>query len=470
MPAPTDQTDPRQRATLLMVLVNAFSTPLMLSAVNVGLPSIAEALAIDAVLLAWVPLAYLLASAMFVLVFGRLADQVGRKRVFLLGTVGVVLTSVLATLTTSGEALVGVRFAQGVFTAMLYATQIALVSSVFPPARRGQAIGTTVSTIYLGLTVGPVLGGWLVELYDWRACFLLQVPLALLALLIGLTRVEGDWKADQPGGFDLPGAALYALALLAVALGLASVPAPWAWVLLAGGLVLSGLFLAFERGLERPLFDARLFLTNRVFSLSCLASFLIYTATFSNVVLVSLYLQYLHALPPTTAGLVMLTQPLTMAVFSPLTGRLSDRVEPRVLASLGMAVTAAGLVALAFLRPETSLTYLVAALFATGLGFSLFSAPNTNAIMGSVEKSQLGAASGSVATMRLVGQMFSMGLVSMALALCVGAVAITPEVYAGLNEALRVCYLAAGALCLPGLAFSLARGRVHGSGGAAPRG
>lgn len=458
---PAPPPDSRERVTRAMVLLNAFSTPLMLSSVNVGLPGIAEALGIDAVLLGWVPLAYLLASAMFVLPFGRLADIVGRKRVFLAGTAGVIVTSLTASLAQSGEQLVALRFAQGVFTAMLYATQMALVSSVVPPARRGRAIGATVSTIYVGLMVGPVLGGWLIETFDWRACFLLNVPLALAVLAIGLARVPGDWKSETPGGFDLPGAALYGAALLAVMLGLADLPAAHAWLALGVGLALFAAFLAFERRVEHPLFDAALFLGNRLFSRSCLASFLLYTATFANVVLVSLYLQYLKALTPLTAGLVMMVQPFTMAVFSPLMGRLSERIEPRLLASAGLGLTALGLLALATLEAATPLGVLVAALAATGLGFSLFSAPNTNAIMGAVEKHQFGAASGTVATMRLVGQMCSMGIVSMALALSVGAVAITPEVYGGLNEAIRLCYLAAAALCLPGIALSLARGRAH---------
>lgn len=453
--------DPRRRTVLLMVLVNAFSTPLMLSAVNVGLPSMARALDIDAVLLSWVPLSYLLASAMFVLVFGRLADMLGRKRVFLIGAAGVVLTSVLAAFSTSGEQLVAMRFAQGVFTAMLYATQIALVSSVVPPPQRGRAIGSTVSVIYLGLMSGPVLGGWLTELYDWQACFLLQVPLALVALLIGLTRVKGDWKSEHPGRFDWQGAVLYAAAMAMFMTGLSGLPEPWAWgSLLAGALALL-LFLAVETRVAQPLFDARLFLGNRLFSCSCLASLLLYTATFSNVVLVSLYLQYIHSLSALSAGLVMMVQPLTMALVSPLSGRLSDRIEPRLLASAGLAMTAVGLLALASLTGDSSLGFLIAALAATGLGFALFSAPNTNAIMGSVERHQLGTASGTMATMRLVGQMSSMGIVSMALALTVGAVAITPGVHADLNQALQVCYLAAAALCVPALLLSLARGRVH---------
>jgi len=195
---------------------------------------------------------------------------------------------------------------------------------------------------------------------------------------------------------------------------------------------------------------------------SCLASFIIYTATFANVVLISLYLQYLKGMSAGTAGLFMMIQPLTMAVFSPLAGRISDSTEPRIIASAGMVMTAIGLMMLAMLNGYDSITYLVAALIITGLGFSLFSSPNANAIMSSVEKRYYGSAAGSIATMRVLGQMNSMMLVTLVFALLIGQVQIQPENYASLQQAIRLCFMIAAGLCIPGLVFSLVRGRMHG--------
>lgn len=192
-----------QRITLTMVLLNAFTTPLMLSAVNVALPSIATDLSMNAVLLSWVPMAYLMASAMFVLIFGRIADMVGRKRIFLIGTIGVIVTSLIAAFAVNGTMLIAARFLQGVSAAMLYATQVAIVSSVFPSAKRGQAIGLTVSTIYLGLTIGPLIGGYVIDVFDWRASFMVHIPLAIIVLVIGLFYVKGEWCSDDRGSFDL---------------------------------------------------------------------------------------------------------------------------------------------------------------------------------------------------------------------------------------------------------------------------
>ena len=450
-----------QRAALTMVLLNCFTTPLMLSAANVALPAIARDLRLNAVMLSWVPMAYLMASAMFVLIFGRLADMYGRKKIFLYGTAGVIVTSLMAALAPTGESLIVARFLQGVSSAMLYATQMAIVSSVFPPARRGHAIGLAVATIYLGLTCGPLIGGYLIDVAGWRASFMFHIPLAVMVLLIGLSKVPGEWSAEERGKFDGQGAAIYSLSIVALCLGVSSLPHIASYYLIFMGFAGLYLFFRIARRTAHPIFDVKLFFMNRVFTLSCLAALILYTATFANIVLVSLYLQYLKGMQAGAAGMIMMLQPLTMAVLSPFAGRLSDRIEPRIIASAGMAVTAVGLFMLAMMNGVSSLHYLIGALVTTGVGFSMFSSPNTNAIMGAVEKRYYGSASGSLATMRVLGQMSSMVLVTLVFALVIGQVEIQPANYINLQTAIHLCFAIAASLCLPGIAFSLARGRMH---------
>jgi len=457
----TEQQTPLQRAALIMVLLNGFTTPLMLSAANVALPAIAVDLKINAVMLSWIPMAYLMASAMFVLIFGRLADMYGRKRIFMAGTVSVIITSLLAAISANGELLIAARFLQGVSAAMLYATQIAIVSSVFPPAKRGHAIGMTVSSIYLGLTCGPVIGGYLIDVAGWRASFVFHIPLAIIVLLIAVLKVPGEWLAEEKGEFDIKGAMIYSLSIVFLGIGVSTLPESTSFVLILLGMIGIFVFFKIARRTNHPIFDVSLFFTNRVFTLSCLASFILYTATFANVVLISLYLQYLKGMSASAAGLFMMIQPLTMAVFSPFAGKLSDRIEPRVLASTGMAMTAIGLLMLALLNGISSTIYLVTALVITGLGFSLFSSPNTNAIMSAVEKRYYGSASGSIATMRVLGQLGSMILVTLVFALIIGQVEIQPANYHNLQQAIHVCFMIAAALCLPGFILSLVRGRMH---------
>lgn len=444
-----------------MVLVNAFATPLMLSATNVALPSIGENFSLTAVALSWVPLAYLMASAMFILIFGRIADGFGRKKLFLLGTCAVIASSLFTALSLNGSMLVAGRFLQGVSAAMLYATQMAIVSSVFPPERRGKAIGMVVATVYVGLATGPLLGGLATDLFGWRANFFLHIPLAFLVLFIGLTQVSEEWHGEAQD-FDLPGGILFAATIACLCLGVSFFPSLSSVPLLA--LFVGGLF-AFTRyalNKQNPIWDIRLFVNNPIFTRSCGASMIMYTATYANTVLVSLYLQQVKSFSPSFAGLLLMTQPATMALLSPAAGSLSDRVEPRLLATLGMALTAIGLFFLSTLNADSATWNVIATLFATGIGFSLFSSPNANAIMGGVGSKDYGSASAAMATTRILGQLGSMVLVAFAMAVVIGDRLIYNSNQAELAQAIRLCFTLAAMICIPGILLSASRGRMHG--------
>ena len=450
-----------QRAAMAMVLLNGFSMPMMLSAVNVALPSIVDDLAMDAVMLSWVPMAFLMASAALVLTFGRLADMFGRKRLYLIGTTALIGTSILAAGATSGTMLIVFRLLQGVSAAMIYGTHIAIVSSVYPPAERGRMIGLTVAVIYVGLTCGPLIGGWLIGYFGWRAAFLVHVPMCVAALIVGVWLVKAEWRAAQPGRFDIVGALLYTVAIVTFMVGISGLFGGNSVFAMGLGAFGFWLFFRHQHGRRDPLFDVSLFYTNRVFTMSCAASVIMYTATFANIVVISLYLQYLQGMTPGAAGMVLMSQPLVMAIVSPYAGRLSDRIEPRIIATSGMGFTAVGLALLASITASTPIALIVAYLMTTGLGFSLFSSPNANAIMGSVASNQYGIAGSSVATMRVIGQLASMGIVAMAFAVTLGPVQITPEVYPQLGHALRLSFCIAAGLCLAGIYLSLVRGRMH---------
>jgi len=437
-----------------MVMVNAVATPLMLSSVNVALPAIASALVLDAVTLTWVPLAYLVAAVALVLPAGRVADHIGRRRVFLCGTVGVIVSSFAAAAATSGAGFLAGRVAQGLFTALLYATQVAIVSSVVPPERRGRYIGYVVACVYVGLTIGPALGGWLVDTVGWRAALVAHVPLSMLSCLIGLAWVRGEWRSEHPQPVDPLSSLLYGGGLALLLVGLTTGLNGQGWLLALAGAAALGIFLHREQRASAPLIDIPLILGQPRFGAAVAAAFLMYAATFSNIVLVSLELQYLEGASALGAGQVMLVQPLTMTLLAPLFGRLSDRLDPRLLTSAGALCAGAGLVILAFQAGSHSPTLLITGLLAVGLGFSLFSAPNTNSLMGAMPRSRYGAAAGIVATTRLLGQLGSQWMVVIVFALVIGREPLGEGNRAELVMALHLAYALAAALCLPALWFT----------------
>jgi MFS family permease len=279
--------------------------------------------------------------------------------------------------------------------------------------------------------------------------------------LLIVFRLKGEWKGAQGQKFDFAGALIYSVAIVAILYGISIIPAGLSIVLLVVGALALAAFVKWERRTASPVFEVKLFIENRTFAFSCLAALINYSATFAVTFLLSLYLQYIKGFTPQTAGLVLISQPIVMAAFSPLAGRLSDRIEPRVIASLGMSLTMAGLVLLACVADNTVLIFIIASLMILGLGFALFSSPNMNAIMGSVDQRYYGIASGSVGTMRLLGQMLSMGIATLIFALFIGRAQITPEYYPALIKSVKAALIVFAGLCGVGIYFSLYRGRLR---------
>ncbi len=453
-----------RRVVIAMVILNSFTTPLTLSAANVALPAIAGHFSLSAAMLSWVPMAYLMAGAMFILIFGRLADQFGRMRLFLIGTVAMALSSAFTGMAINSAMLIGGRFLQGVSAAMLYATHLAIVASAFPPNQRGRAIGIVISTVYVGLMAGPVLGGIVTDQFGWRANFFLHIPLSLVVLAVGLSRLfladRRDWTGDRIP-FDFPGAALFCMAIMFLCLGASLLPsmASAALLLLFTASILA--YIRYANSVPSPIWDVRLFFRNAIFTRSCGASLIMYTATYSNIVLMSLYLQELKSLSASAAGLMLMIQPAAMALLSPIAGRLSDRGEPRVIATAGMALSAIGLLMLSNLDSGSDLSTAAIALVLNGTGFGLFTSPNSNAIMSSVEAKDYGAASATISTTRVLGQLGSMVLVALAMSLLIGERLIDADTLPQLERAIQLTFGLAAAICVPGIVLSMLRGRMH---------
>jgi EmrB/QacA subfamily drug resistance transporter len=461
--AAAEQPDPvaersRRRTALAMSMVSSFLTPFMASSMNLAMPLIGRDFGLSAVKLGWVLTAYTLAAAMFLVPFGRLADLQGRKKIFALGLSLDIAGATLGALAPSASLLILARGIQGLGGAMIFGTGIAILTSVFPPHERGHALGLNTAAVYTGLSLGPVLGGFIVHAAGWRAVFLTTIPIAGIGLGLALFRLHGEWAEARGERFDIPGSIAFGAGLVALMYGFSRLPSLFGVALtFAGVLILAG-FVILEGRVPAPLLDLRLFRRNRIFAFSNLAALLNYSSTSAVAFLLSLYLQSLKGLPPQKAGLVLIAQPIVMAVTSPLAGRLSDRVEPRIIASLGMALSAAGLFLFSFLRAETGLGSISAGLVLLGLGFGLFASPNTNAIMGAVERRHLGIASAALGTMRLTGQMMSAGTVMMIFALIMGRSSIEPSVYPLFVRSAKVAFTFFAVLCVVGVFASLARG------------
>jgi EmrB/QacA subfamily drug resistance transporter len=456
---PTDQI--QQKTALIVAAVASFTGPFMISSVNVALPAIQKEFAVNAIQLGWIATSLLLAMAVVMVPIGKIADIYGRKKIFIWGAALNTLASLFACIVGSVETLIASRVMQGLGMSMSGVSSLAILTSVFPPQNRGKAMGIYVSAVYIGLSVGPFAGGIFTQHIGWRSLFLLMALFSGVSVLVTLKYLKGEWTDARGEKLDVLGCALYGISVLAIVYGATILPEMKALYLIAIGSIAMVAFVRHELRIPFPVFEVRLFTGNRLFSFSSLAALINYSATSAITFLFSLYLQYIQEMSPQYAGAVLMIQPVLMAILSPVAGRLSDRIEPRKIASSGMALTALGVFLLAFIGMGTSKIYILCTLVILGIGFAMFSSPNMNAIMGAVAKRYLGIASGTLSTMRLLGQIISMAIAMVIFSFFLGQEVISPSNYGLFLKSVHVSFLIFTFFCIIGIFFSFWRGELR---------
>jgi MFS family permease len=446
-----------RKSVLLVTTFAAFLAPFLSSAVNLALPSIGKDLHANALSLGWVVSSYILSTAIFLMPFGRLGDIAGRKKVFSSGIFLFTFSTFLIIFSQNIFSLIILRIFQGLSSAMIFGTSLAIITSVYLPGERGKAMGINITATYLGLSCGPVIGGLLTQYFGWRSIFAFLVPVGITSLILIKWKIKTEWAEAVGERFDWRGSLIYGIALASFMYGFSRLPSSLGWICIGTALIMAAVFLIIENKINNPVFDIHLILRNRVFAFSGIAALINYSATSAIGFFISLYLQYLKGLDARTAGLIMISQPLAMTLLSPLAGKLSDKKNPGMIASAGMGITAAGLILLCFIGENTPDYLIVLLLLLMGVGFGLFSSPNSNAIMSSVEKRHLGVASGVVGTMRMIGQMMSMGIAMMLISLYIGKQTINPSTFRGLISAMRTGFVIFSVLSVFGIFASLAR-------------
>ncbi|HOQ10516.1 MAG TPA: MFS transporter [Syntrophomonadaceae bacterium] len=449
-----------KRYTLLVACTTAFMGPFMGSSINLAIPAIGLEFGSGTLMLNWVVTIYFLASVAFLVPFGRLADIKGRKKIFIVGITAFSISSLLCGLAWSMEMLLIGRVFQGIGSAMLFGTSMAMLTSVFPPQERGRVLGINGTAVYLGGTLGPVLGGALTHNLGWQYIFYLSAFLGFAILGLTLVKLKGEWYGAAGEEYDLRGAALYTAGLVVFIYGITALTTShWAWYILALGIIILIFFARHELRIPYPILELRLLAHNTVFALSNLAALINYCAISAVGYLLSLFLQVSLGYNSQVAGFILLSQPIVMALVSPYAGRLSDKIEPRIVASTGMGISTLGLFILIFINPRMPVALVITTLILVGLGASLFASPNNNAVLSSVHKQFLGVASSMLGTARLTGQVMSMALVTLIMTSSIGNVELSPAYSQSFIQAARISFIIFTALSLLGILASLARGR-----------
>lgn len=448
-----------QNTTLFTAIVTSFLTTFTGSALNLSVPGIEAEFASNAVTVGWIITIYTMSAAVFSVPFGKMADVIGRKKVLLAGIIMFAAASVACGMAPSIQMLIIFRFIQGVGSACLFATNISILVSVFPGSRRGEVLGISTAATYIGLSVGPVAGGFLNGTFGWRSIFAVSVMIAVVALVMALSGVPKDSKNEEKQKTDVIGNLLYVIMVGVFLFGFSNVAEGYIGKLMTvSGVVLLIVFGIYEGKVSNPVIKPSMFTQDAVFTLSSIAALLNYAATFAVTYLVSLYLQVAMDFSSRQAGLILIAMPFVQALITPKVGKLSDRVKPYKLASGGMACCAAGLALFASIGVSGVLPFTIFSLLIMGLGFGLFSSPNTNAIMSRADKADYGVANSIVSTMRTVGQSFSMALVNIIVTLNLGEKSLAETEPDELVKTLRICFGVFLTLCVIGTFISLKRG------------
>jgi len=385
-----------------------------------------------------------------------------------------IFSSFLVAFASSVPMLIISRALQGVGAGITLNSGIAILTTVIPASERGQALGISMAGTYGGLSIGPFIGGVLTEQFGWPSIFFLSGILSIVLTVLVLLALKGEWVEARGENFDITGSIAFGVSIALFMYGFTELLNLRAFIISIGGntasipglaiFLLGVLGLAFfvwwEMRVSSPVFDLSLFRKNRVFVFSNLAALITYIGTFAMGFLLSLYLQYIQGLSPQTAGLVLVAPSIVMTIFTPISGRLSDRIEPRLVASVGMSLLCVSLFLFIFLGNETTLGYIIVGLVAYGTGMGLFSSPNSNAVMGSVEKKVLGVAAGTLGTTRTAGMMLSMAIMMMLFSIYIGEAEITVEYYPAFLTSCRVGFIIFTVICLAGVISQMAGRRT----------
>lgn len=451
--------------------------PLDASIVTIAIPSIAASINIGLEAAIWIPLAYLLLLTVILINVGRLADLKGRKRFYTLGFIIFTVASALCGASATDAQLIIFRAVQGAGAALIVANSTAIVTDSFPRSERGKALGINTMAVYTGLSAGPVIGGILVQNFGWRSIFYVNVPIGILVVTLTLLKMKETRTNQMYEGFDLTGATTLSISLasLLVVLTLGGTYGAYSALtvgLLALCIAMFILFLRVESKLARyPTFDLSLFTRNRLFAAANTTALLSYIAVWGVTLLISIYLQSIQGLNPQTAAFYLVSQSTVMALLSPVSGWLSDRVGSRLLSSLGMFLVTIGLYLFSQLNATSSAIEIILRLILVGVGFGLFSSPNTSAVMGSVKQAKLGVAAGTLGTMRFMGQSLGLALIGAVMATAVSSQHML-AVFTGLSmqdsiiidqfvQGMKNCFLITSAIGAIGTLTSMVRGEEN---------
>ena len=447
-----------KKNTILVCVITSFITTFMGSALNLSIPSLEEEFKVGAQTVGWVVTIYMLTCSALAVPFGRLADRVERRSVLRTGILIFSISSLTAVLSKKMWMLLAFRLMQGIGASMIFSTNIAILVGAFDEEHRGRVLGYSTCATYAGLSAGPVLGGWLNQNFGWRAIFIATAIVSAAAFygaFFKLPRSEkksGILSLSLKAHLDYAGNILFVVSIVLTMYGLSSLKSfAGSPLILFIGILLFIFFVRIEMKTENSVIDVNLFRNNIPFTLSNFAAMVNYGSNFALSYLMSIYLQVVKGMSSQWAGVVLITNTVIMTLLSPFVGRISDRHSPFKMSAAGMALCAAALGLLSFLSEDASLAWIIMILALSGVGFSFFSTPNTNAVMSCVEREDYGVSASILSTMRSIGHTAGMSVVSAVVGIYIGSGSLKGAGTEVLMKTFHISFFIFTLLCILGI-------------------
>ena len=432
---------------MLGCTVLSFFTVFAVNAVNIVIPSIAAEFHMSNIVQNWVTIIFLLVVAVLSVPAGQISGKFGLKKVTNFNIILFIIISIVNVIVTSSEQFLACRFILGISLAFINVTSMAMIVNVFPPEERGKALGINITGVYLGLSLSPVIGGILNFNLGWRSVVLFGVPFLFVILALLLTRIDEEWSSFENIPLDLKGSLAYGVGIVLFMYGFTVLNTQLGIIMTILGVIILVIFALIELRQDYPVFDIKFFKNHKFLSAN-FASLCAYLATYAVTTILNYHLQYIKGFDSQTAGIILLVAPLCQVVLAPIAGRLSDKFVPQILAAIGMGLGTISLFLFSSLDSATSIEFLIISMIIYGVGFGLFSPPNTNVIMGSVPPKDTSVASAAVATMRTVGQAMSMGILTLVFAFVMGDVPIIEQYYPMLVQSCQLTCIICVVLCI----------------------
>jgi len=459
METPQKYITAEMKVLLIACCAGVFMMPFMSTMMNLALPSIESEFHVGSKALSLVLMVFLLASVTVMVPLARTSDIIGRKKIFIAGVATTLAGALIGILSPSFEILLVSRFVMGAGSAALSVSSVAMLTDAFPLEKRGLAIGIQSTFIYVGIALGPPVGGFICDHFEWRYLFLFMIPIAIFALIF-ILRYKKETRSDAWKTMDYRGALIYGATIMTTMIGVINLPNIWAIAMIAVGLVMLLFFIRTMKRTNSPILEISIF-KHRVFSRACIAAYMNYAASHSVGFFMSLYLVNLAGLSQSEAGMILLIQPLFQVFLTALFGSISDHIrDKRILPTAGMTIICVGVLMIMFLKIEYNMFYVIALLTLLGIGYGMFAAPNTNAVMSALPPKNRGEASAMIALVRQIGMMTSVGIAGCCIVLIMGSAdnLTDPDTWESFIRVIQTAFAICLAMCIVGTFFSWFRG------------